>query len=131
MTAPNQVRGPALIDYLCLAEQSLDESPRFKKVIRWHDCRDKEYWDCGECRMTLPFHLPNCPVHAAYLEAEKAKAEYVRPDWMCSGCDQPKEGPHRFSCYVGGPRASQVILPATQNPDGTFSIDPPYSADNS
>lgn len=127
MTAQNKVHGPGLIGYLILFTEGLDGSPRYKKVIKRSDDDGNEHWDCGECMVTLPYHLPDCPVHAVYLEAEKAKTEYVRPDWMCSGCDQPKEGPHRFSCCVGGPRASQVILPATQNHDGTFSIDPPYS----
>lgn len=122
-----QVHGPGLIGYILLETDDLDDAPRFKPPIKWEDCKDNTHWACGECKKTLPYHNPDCPVHAAHLVAEKAKAEYVRPEWQCEGCDQPKEGPHRFSCYARGPRASQVVLPVTQNPDGTFSVDPPYS----
>lgn len=125
MTTDNRVHGPGLIGYIAVETEDL--KIMFKPPVKFEDCKDNVYWSCGECRQTLPYHTPDCPVHAAYLKLEKAKAEYVRPDWMCEGCDKPKEGPHRFSCYVKGARASQVVLPATQNPDGTFSVDPPYS----
>ena len=127
MTAENEVHGPGLIGYILLEPEELADPPRFKRAIKWQDCKDNTYWNCGECNKTLPYHTPDCPVHVAYLEAEKAKAAYVRPDWMCEGCDRPKEGPHRFSCYARGARASQVVLPVTQNTNGTFSVDPPYS----
>lgn len=47
---------------------------------------------------------------------------------QCPGCPSPKEGPHKFSCAYGGARATQVTLPVTRHPDGTFSVDPPYSS---
>lgn len=123
----SKVHGPGLIGYILLETDELDDTPRFKPPIKWEDCRDNIYWACGECKDTLPCHTPDCPVHLAYLAYEKAKVEYVRPAYLCTNCDQPKEGPHRFSCAVGGIRATQTVLPVTQNPDGTFSVDPPYS----
>lgn len=118
------VIGPGLISYFSL---EYDGVSGFESPVKWEDCQGNIKWNCGVCKITLPFHTHDCPVHAAYLASERQKQEYVRPDWQCSGCDQPKEGPHRFSCYERGSRASQLVLPVTQNPDGTFSVDPPYS----
>ena len=128
MTEQDEAHGPGLIQYILLDCDDLDDAPRFKPVIKWKDSNDNDHWDCGECKKTLPYHTSDCPVHAAYLEAEKARAEYVRPAHLCTNCDQPKEGPHRFSCARGGARSTQVVLPVTQNSDGSFSVDPPYSS---
>lgn len=127
MTTESQVHGPGLIGYILLETNDLDDAPRFKPPIKQKDCKDNANWTCGECKKTLPYHTSDCPVHAAHLAYEKVKAEYVRPDWMCSGCDQPKEGPHRFSCYVKGIGSSQIKLPVTENSNGTLSVDSTYS----
>lgn len=58
----------------------------------------------------------------------KEEAEHdgdLRSGEMCSGCDKPKEGMHRFSCPVGGARANQLVVPVTQKEDGTFKINLP------
>jgi len=96
------------------------------------------HWCCGECKQELHQHLPTCETDKEFREwykgvLAKAKAlqEQPRPSWMCPGCPLPKDGSqgHKFSCVVGGARASQVVLPAfsTITPDGkvVFTIPKP------
>lgn len=93
------------------------------------------YWHCGECHQDIIRHLPTCATHNQYrewyrkvCEQNRKFAEEPKPDWMCEGCDQPKEGPHRFGCHSRGIRSTQVVVPVTQNSDGTFTVAPPYSS---
>lgn len=115
--------GPGLIGFILLTSDDESEIPHFKEPIKWTDCRDNDHWVCGECKETMPEHTSVCPVHLAFQKYEEEQKAYVRPEWMCSGCDQPKEGPHRFGCCVRGIRSTQVILPVTQNSNGNFSVD--------
>lgn len=98
-----------------------------EKVAHPPDVQDENgNWVCGECKAR---HLDSCKVYQQFRrwyrkvlqENEEAQSK-PRPEWMCSGCDQPKEGPHRFSCYVGGARATQLVVPATRKEDGTFVV---------
>lgn len=96
-----------------------------EKVVRPPDVQDENgNWVCGECKAR---HLDSCKVYQQFRrwheklfqENEKAQNQ-PRPEWMCSGCDEPKEGPHRFSCYASETKANQLAISATQKEDGTF-----------
>lgn len=120
-----KVFGPGLIGFILLtSDDELEEGQpsRFKEPIKWTDCRDNDHWICGECQSTMPEHLPTCPVHLAFQEYEEKQKTYVRPEWMCTGCDQPKEGPHRFSCCVRGVSSTRMVLPVEKNSDGSFTV---------
>lgn len=86
---------------------------------------------CFECRQPLDKHLDSCETYKSFkkwygaiLKRSEKTNNIPRPEGMCTGCDQPKDGRHRFSCVVKG--YSQLALPASRNPDtGIFSVSLP------
>lgn len=46
----------------------------------------------------------------------------------CQGCDQHKDGPHRFGCSLRGVR--QLVVYANQTPDGKFQVTYPIGHDD-
>jgi len=89
-------------------------------------------WYCEECFQPINDHLESCQAHQNYkkwslgiLEESERQNTCPRDPAMCTGCPQPKEGPHKFSCYVGGAKASQVILPASKSSEGKYTIQIP------
>jgi len=104
---------------------TLEEFEEQQEIDRPPDIQDENgNWVCGECKDR---HLDSCKIYQHFrrwyeklaLENEKAQNQ-PRPEWMCSGCDEPKEGPHRFSCYASETKANQLTVSATQKEDGTF-----------
>ncbi len=68
-------------------------------------------------------YKPNYFEVEKYLKLDPRRHKPWPKEEDCSGCDQPKTGPHRFSCYVQG--KNQVILPAIQTEDGKFIVNVP------
>jgi hypothetical protein len=127
--------GPGFIDMVlgkpCDPNGSQEDNQydQFKQPVRTESCSGHIQFLCGECNFLMPEHDPLCPVHLQYKKSEEQwdGVEYKHPEGQCKGCPSPIEGPHTFSCAYGGIKASQVVLPVTRQPDGTFSVDPPYS----
>lgn len=82
------------------------------------------FWYCGECKQQIGDHLGNCETHNAFKTWFRKITEQPtepRPDWMCEGCDAPKNGQHRFSCYKHGKK--QLTIPVVINNHGKIKVD--------
>jgi hypothetical protein len=130
MTANSFYQGPGLIEILTAIDFSDTEKcayEDFKQPIKHDDGVTNPYFTCGECGVRLNQHTKDCPIFKKFIEQEKQRKEsppYQRPDWMCPTCDQPKSGPHRFSCAVMN--SGRLVLPVEKLSDGTFRSTIPF-----
>lgn len=115
--------GPGIIEVVTTFDE-LDGYSQFKQPIKTIDETGHIQFICGECETVMPEHNPTCLVHLQYKKRQElfSDVEYKHPEGQCKGCPSPVEGPHKFSCVYGGVRASQVVLSAISQPDGSLVI---------
>lgn len=58
-----------------------------------------------------------------YLGVDRSRHKSWPIEEDCKGCDMHKDGPHRFGCRIHGARTTQLVVSASENPDGSFTVD--------